>query len=443
MKVLLINKSDATGGAAVVTRRLMEALQAQGVDARMLVVERLTDFPSVGLAASRRASKVPFLAERLKIFLANGFNREHLFKVDTASDGLTLWRHPWVKEADVICLNWINQGMLSLRGIERIAAMGKPIVWTMHDMWNATGICHHAGACDGFKQECGNCHLLGKCSAAGDLSHKVWRKKKALYDKVPLHFVAVSRWLEGRCRCSSLMRDADISVIPNAFPFDDFDERPSVEPGEKLRIVMGAARLDDPIKGFPILIEATRQLRERDSELADRLELVTFGSIRNEELFKQLAISHVHHGMINDMKKIKEIYRSCHIVISTSLFETLPGTLIEGLAHGCLAVAFDSGGQRDIIENHLTGYLATIDDDTRQAARSIVKGIIWAVKHIDGAKYGVVTASHGECGHVPPYNISSDTYRSMLEKFSAPSVAKNYISLFEKLLSQTQRTLNK
>ena len=131
MKVLLINKSDATGGAAVVTRRLMEALQAQGVDARMLVVERLTDSPSVGLAASRRASKVPFLAERLKIFLANGFNREHLFKVDTASDGLTLWRHPWVKEADVICLNWINQGMLSLRGIERIAAMGKPIVWTI------------------------------------------------------------------------------------------------------------------------------------------------------------------------------------------------------------------------------------------------------------------------------------------------------------------------
>ena len=348
-----------------------------------------------------------------------------------------------LKEADVICLNWINQGMLSLRGIECIAAMGKPIVWTMHDMWNATGICHHAGACDGFKQECGNCHLLGKCSAAGDLSHKVWRKKNALYKKLPLHFVAVSRWLEGRCRCSSLMRDADISVIPNAFPFDDFDERPSVEPGEKLRIVMGAARLDDPIKGFPILIEATRQLRERDSELADRLELVTFGSIRNEELFKQLAISHVHHGMINDMQKIKEIYRSCHIVISTSLFETLPGTLIEGLAHGCLAVAFDRGGQRDIIENYHTGYLATIDDDTRQAARSIVKGIIWAVKHIDGAKYGVVTASHGECGHVPPYNISSDTYRSMLEKFSAPSVAKNYISLFEKLLSQTQRTLNK
>ena len=44
-KILIINKSDSTGGAAVVSRRLMEALRAEGADARMLVVEKLTDSP--------------------------------------------------------------------------------------------------------------------------------------------------------------------------------------------------------------------------------------------------------------------------------------------------------------------------------------------------------------------------------------------------------------
>ena len=37
MKVVIVNKSDSTGGAAVVSYRLMEALCDAGVDARMHV----------------------------------------------------------------------------------------------------------------------------------------------------------------------------------------------------------------------------------------------------------------------------------------------------------------------------------------------------------------------------------------------------------------------
>lgn len=38
MKLVLINHSDTIGGASVVTYRLLKALQAEGVDASMLVV---------------------------------------------------------------------------------------------------------------------------------------------------------------------------------------------------------------------------------------------------------------------------------------------------------------------------------------------------------------------------------------------------------------------
>lgn len=37
MRVVIISRSDQTGGAAVVSHRLMLALRAEGVDARMLV----------------------------------------------------------------------------------------------------------------------------------------------------------------------------------------------------------------------------------------------------------------------------------------------------------------------------------------------------------------------------------------------------------------------
>lgn len=437
MKVVLINKSDQTGGAAVVTKRLMEALRQEGIDARMIVVERLTDSPHIGSASSKWMTKVPFIAERLRIFLANGFNRADLFKVDIASDGLALWRHPWIKEADIVCLNWINQGMLSLKGIKRIADMGKPIVWTMHDMWNATGICHHAGVCKGFEQECGNCHLLGKCSAEGDLSHKVWRQKKALYDNVPIHFVAVSNWLANKCRQSSLMKDVDLSVIPNAFPIDkNFIERESLDENQPIKIVMGAARLDDPIKGFSTLIETLKLVKRLNPQLTDNLELVTFGSIRNPELFLQIPIKHTHLGTINNPGKIREIYRQCHIVVSSSHYETLPGTLIEGQADGCLPVAFDSGGQSDIINHEINGYLAPYSDDIHNNAKWLASGIFWAVDTIYSAKYGKIEARRDECGHTPPYNISRLTYDNVNRRFSASAVAQKYISLFNDLLAK-------
>jgi len=80
MKVTFINKSDLRGGAAVVTMRLLESLRAYNVDARMLVTEKLSGSPYVEVAASPTKIKREFLAERLKIFFANGFNRKDLFK---------------------------------------------------------------------------------------------------------------------------------------------------------------------------------------------------------------------------------------------------------------------------------------------------------------------------------------------------------------------------
>lgn len=198
MRVVIISRSDQTGGAAVVSHRLMLALRAEGVDARMLVCEKVTDSPFVELAASPRRIRSAFLSERLKVFIANGFDRSTLFKIDTCSDGVPLWKHRLVQEADVICLGWVNQGMLSFEGICSLIDTGKPLVWTMHDMWNMTGICHHAGDCGRFGGRCGECPLLGEKASPTDLSAAVWQKKHDLYNLGAIRFVAVSNWLNRR-----------------------------------------------------------------------------------------------------------------------------------------------------------------------------------------------------------------------------------------------------
>lgn len=421
MKIALICKSDSTGGAAVVTFRLMNALRANGMDARMIVTEKKSGSPHVIEAASQNKSLVPFLAERLRIFAGNGFNRKTLFRIDTASDGLPLHRIPFVREADVICLNWVNQGVVSLKGIRKLAALGKPLVWTMHDMWNMTGICHHAGYCQKFlgpRGECGDCPLLEHKASKNDLSHKVWKHKRNLYDSVNINFVAVSTWLADTARKSSLMHDSYISVIPNAFDTTTISlpTKTAVSGNrDSARIIFGAARIDDPVKDHHTLVEATKILADKYPQEAKRLELVTFGSLKDPDALKGVAIRHTHLGRIST-EEIRDIYESGSVVVSTSEWETLPGTLIEGQAWGCVPVALDHGGQPDIIDHLSTGYLAPWSDNRKENALRIAEGILWGINNRN--------------------SVIQIMQQSVIEKFAENTVAEKYIRLFRKLLNQ-------
>ncbi|MGM9844687.1 MAG: glycosyltransferase [Muribaculaceae bacterium] len=360
-KVVLLNHSDSLGGASVVTRRLTDALHSIGVEARMLVshCSRPGDAAviTVGTPAAR---KLTFLAEHADIFVRNGFSRADLFKASTGKFGLDITGHPLVRDADVVCINWCNQGMLSLSGLQRLADMGKRIIWTMHDMWPMTGICHHAGECEAYHRSCGACPLVHWPAHEADLSRAVWRRKRRLYDATHITFVAVSHWLADRCRDSALLRDADVRVIPNAFPCESYNRPPRytreqlgiTDPDTPI-IVFGAARLDDPIKGFGYAIDALNSLHRRGVKAL----AVFFGNIRDAALLQSIALPHCYLGPL-DADKVHSLYCHSRVVLSTSLYETLPGTLIEGQAAGCIPVTFGRGGQADIVAHGVTGYIA-------------------------------------------------------------------------------------
>lgn len=422
LKVVIINKSDSTGGAAVVSYRLLEALRLEGVDARMLVCEKLSDSPFVELAAKPSVIRRKFLLERLKIFLANGFNRTTLFKIDTASEGLSIWRHPWVKNADAIFLNWVNQGMLSLTGVKKILELGKPVIWTMHDMWCMTGICHHAASCNHFFKNCGDCPLLGKKSYPTDLSHKIWVKKNDIYSNSLLMkkmaFVAVSSWLKEKCLESSLLKNQRLEVIPNAFRISEECkwEKPVKE---NIRILFGAARLDDPIKGLDTLKETSLILKKDYPRIAEKLEIALFGNVKNPDSLQGFGLKLINLGILKGEREIRMTYENSDILVSASSYETLPGTLVEAQAYGCIPVAFRRGGQSDIIDNLSTGYMAEYDDDPEIRAKNLAQGILWACKILDDPE--------------KLQKITSEMREKVVEKFSYSKIAGKYISLINSL----------
>ncbi|MCM1320102.1 MAG: glycosyltransferase [Muribaculaceae bacterium] len=416
LRVVIINKSDDRGGAAVVSRRLMHALQQQGVHADMLVAERLTDDPDVYLAASPGKIKRTFLAERLDIFVRNGFNRADLFKVDTGTAGLSLSRHPLVQQADIVLLGWVNQGMLSLAEIGRIAAQ-KPVVWVMHDLWCATGICHHPGLCQRFMSECGNCPLLhGLTRGRHDLSHATYKRKKHLYTRLyatPITFVAVSNWLRGRCMESSLLAEERVEVIHNPIQIPEYKyiERPD---DGRLYMLMTAARLDDPIKGLDTLTESLKELQRTHPEFIKDVTLSLLGNLKDEtrlDALRSIPTMKVEWHPAVRVSEIEPFYRRAHILVSPSSYETLPGTLVEAQLYGALPVAFDSGGQRDIITDPTLGVLAT--------RGHFAEAILQAADMVRNTDHQA---------------LSLRMYGAVKQHFAAENIATQFINLFNTLL---------
>lgn len=416
MKVALLSTNDIRGGAAVVTLRLTEALRRAGVEATM-VCARIDDpgNPLVANAENRRLYQAAFLAERLHIFAHNGLDRRDLFKTDTARFGLPLDRHPVVRAADVVVLTWVNQGLISLGTIQKIARE-KPVVWIMHDLWPVTGVCHHAGTCTGYTGTCRDCPMLWP-RGCNSLAARVLAAKRETARECGIHFVAVSSWLGDKASRSTIAAQSARSVIPNPFPVERYAAAPAFSrtdlglPTDGKIVMMAAARLDDDIKGFPLAIEALNRL---DTGATGKVTALFAGDLRDPHLLDSLRLPYVHTGPVTDPARMHSLYCAADVVISSSHYETLPTTLIEGQAAGAVPVAFDSGGQRDIIEHGVTGWLAPAGDTAALAD-------------------GIARALGG--------TISTDTLRaSVTARFSAPAVAQQYIALFHKLLRRGNAT---
>lgn len=366
MKVVLINTYAFKGGAAVACRRLMQALQKQGVDARMLVCcepSETADIMSVnGSWFRRQLAFFCFAWERWTIFVANRFSRKNLFAVSVANSGSDITRHPAVQEADVIHLHWINQGFLSLKDLKKLLSTGKPVVWTMHDMWPMTGICHHARDCERFRQRCGACFFLdGKDE--NDLSARILKRKETL-DLSGVRFVGCSRWLADKARQSTLLGGCAITDIPN--PIDlSFWYRQECDssraafrlPVGKMLILFAAVKATDRRKGVDYLIESLNLLAVRYPEWHDRLALVVMGRWDNG-LNERFPFPVYPVGFLTDEIRIRNLYSAVDLFVTPSLEENLPNTIMEAMACECPVVGFEVGGIPEMIDHEATGYVA-------------------------------------------------------------------------------------
>ncbi len=408
MKVLIISTYDIQGGAAIAATRLLHAMRLAGCDVSMVVRTKLGSDTAVFTAGSKEVNTLRFYWERGVIYLYNRLSRKNLFDVSIANTGVSITELPVFKEADVIHLHWINQGMLSIKEIGKILSSGKKVVWTMHDMWPFTGICHHAGACDAYTFGCGHCPYLKRPSRK-DLSHIIFKRKHSTYLTGNITFTACSHWLRELAEQSPLTQGHRVTSIPNPIdtetyrPMDKSEIRKKLNlPLDKKIILFAAVKAADKRKGMDYLVEAARLMAHHSENL-----LFLIAGSQGEEIEKRLSLPTRSMGYISP-QQMPELYNASDLFITPSLYENLPNTIMEAMACGTPCVGFRTGGIPEMIDHRKNGYVAEYKN-----AQDLADGLIWTLFEADSETLFV------------------NARNKVLEEYTQVKVAQQYKEIYE------------
>jgi glycosyltransferase involved in cell wall biosynthesis len=373
MKIVLVNTADINGGAARAAYRLHGTLLNAGVDSQMLVQAKTSDDYTViahGTKIQKYLAKLRPTLDSMPIKFYK--NRTKTLFSPAWLPSLGLAERINALNPDVVHLHWVNGGMLR---IEELAKIKAPIVWSLHDMWAFTGGCHYDENCEGYKQHCGHCKVLASLKE-NDLSRRIYNRKSKVFESIEsLTVIGLSQWMAKCAKESGLFSSKRVECLPNPIdtdvfsPFDKLQARALLNlPTNKKLILFGAmGATSDPRKGFNELTDAL-SLLERDD-----VELVVFGSNRPKE---SQGFKHKAHylGHLHDDATLRVLYSAADVVVVPSLQENLSNAIMESLACAIPVVGFDVGGNSDLVDHQINGYLAKPLD-----TNDLANGIDWVL----------------------------------------------------------------
>ncbi len=410
MKILIVNESDSRGGAARAAYRLHRSLLEQNIDSQMLVQNKESDDHTIigPVTKTQRAlskmrptlDELPasFYKDRTKtIFSPSWLPFSNIVKKINEID------------PDIVHLHWVCGGMIRIEDIVHIKA---PIVWSLHDNWVFTGGCHIMWDCKKYQDACGACPRLGS-TKEHDLSRKIFNRKQKTFSQIEnITIVGLSKWLNKCSTNSILLKDRKHINLPNPIDttiFKPFDKEEPRElwnlPKDKKLVLFGAMTTNDINKGFNKLSDALHKIKD------EKVELVVCGSSEPKESqnfgFKMHYLGHLH-----DDVSLVTLYSAVDVMIVPSLQENLSNAIMESLACGTPVVGFNIGGNSDMIDHKINGYLAKPFDTA-----DLAYGIDWILKNENYE------------------NLAKNAREKVLKHFDSRVVAQKYIELYKGILN--------
>ena len=407
MKILHINTNSTVGGAAVAANRLHQGLLKNRVDSQFLF--------KYGNIDNQTFIKYPLsyglinkVENKYKKYLLNKYpNRtETRFSIENHFGNVSDYIN--AMDIDIVHLHWVNNFLR----VEDISNINKPIVWSLHDMNPFTGGCHYDEECEGYMSNCGTCRVLSENKAC-NRSYNALLKKETLWLKQDITVNGLSKWLAECAKSSRLFSNRTIVNIPNPIDLECFNVIDKVTARDRLSlplnkkiILFGAWGVNsDPRKGFSYFKKAISKMNLKKDELV----ILLLGNPPIDEANNEFDI--ISLGFVSSNKKLNLIYSAVDVFISPSKQENLSNMILESLACGTPVVAFNIGGNSDMIVHKNNGFLANAFDE-----KSLAEGLDWTLED-----------------EIRIRHLSINSRQSVANKFDLNTVITKYIELYMKI----------
>jgi len=417
MKVVHFTTSDKLGGAAKASFKLHEFLTLSGMDHHLLVLRKKSNDATVTEVKPSRFSKynVRIALEINTLLLSRYFHLTEYWSLGLAR-GPGLGSNEFYKSSDLLSLSWVS-GLLSIKEIGKIFNSGKPVVWTLYDMWAFTGGCHYSQFCSLYEKDCIACPQLAK-PFFWNISHWVW-KRKVKWNLENVTIVCPSQWLALCAAKSSIFRGADIRVIPTGIDLNVFSSKGkeccreffSFSKSKSFILFVADGGLMNERKGGALLEKALLELVGTMEELP---ELVLLGC---STVSADISCHYkMHYPQIHNEEELAQLYAACDVTAIPSQEENLALTVLESMACGTPCVTFKIGGMSDVIRHKYNGYMADPFN-----VHDLCSGLAWALEN-----EGII-------------NISENAKRTIENEFGLEQEAEQYTKLFQEKVSENNR----
>lgn len=351
MKILHINKSDKTGGAAIAAYRLHQGLLSQNVDSRFLVDIVSTNSDRVAKIPSR--NRLDYQIRRITKNL--GFNDLHL------TTTRNIKKHSFYQEADILHLHNLHGEYFNYLSLPSLTK-DKPAILTLHDMWGITGHCAYSFDCDRWKIGCGKCPYPDTDPAIKrDNTRLEWKLKNWAYRNSNLvAVVTTNSWNREQIKHSMLkylpVHKIALSIDTDVYqPLDIEQCRFVLGITSKKKVLMcGAQSLKNPRKGGDLLLKALSDLPQ---SLKTEIVLLILGN-GGENIAELVGIETINLGYVTNDRLKAIAYSAADLFLFPTRADAFGLVAQEAIACGTPTVAFKVGGVPDIVRSNITGYLA-------------------------------------------------------------------------------------